>query len=185
MKILVIGKNGQLVQELLLLSTPNVEIMCIGREQINVLDKSSLLKTITENDVDAAINACAYNDVNNAETEDNQAYKINTLAVKNLANVCKTLSLHLMQRSTDFVFKSSPYLLLKAEKIVWLDKPLTKNGQPKSHRFHHVSTDEVYCTLSATDPAYTEEKAYTPNSPYSASKAASDHLVRAYYHTYG
>ena len=72
------------------------------------------------------------------------------------------------------------YSLLKAAKIVWLDG---ENVLP--HRFHHVSTDEVYGTLSATDPAFTEETAYAPNSPYSASKAASDHLVRAYHHTYG
>lgn len=52
-------------------------------------------------------------------------------------------------------------------------------------RFLHVSTDEVYGSLSKTDPAFTETKAYEPNSPYSASKAASDHLVRAYHHTYG
>lgn len=52
-------------------------------------------------------------------------------------------------------------------------------------RFLHVSTDEVYGTLSATDPAFTETTPYAPNSPYSASKAASDHLVRAYHHTYG
>ncbi|MGN1056311.1 MAG: dTDP-glucose 4,6-dehydratase [Comamonas sp.] len=52
-------------------------------------------------------------------------------------------------------------------------------------RFLHVSTDEVYGTLSATDPAFTEDNNYEPNSPYSASKAASDHLVRAWHHTYG
>ena len=52
-------------------------------------------------------------------------------------------------------------------------------------RFLHVSTDEVYGTLSANDPAFKEEKRYEPNSPYSASKAASDHLVRAWHHTYG
>jgi dTDP-glucose 4,6-dehydratase len=52
-------------------------------------------------------------------------------------------------------------------------------------RFHHVSTDEVYGSLSASDPAFTEANAYEPNSPYSASKAASDHLVRAWFHTYG
>ena len=52
-------------------------------------------------------------------------------------------------------------------------------------RFHHVSTDEVYGSLSLTDPAFTETNAYEPNSPYSASKAASDHLVRAWFHTYG
>jgi dTDP-glucose 4,6-dehydratase len=52
-------------------------------------------------------------------------------------------------------------------------------------RFLHVSTDEVYGTLAANDPAFTEATPYAPNSPYSASKAASDHLVRAYHHTYG
>lgn len=52
-------------------------------------------------------------------------------------------------------------------------------------RFLHVSTDEVYGSLEPTDPAFTETNRYEPNSPYSASKAASDHLVRAYYHTYG
>jgi dTDP-glucose 4,6-dehydratase len=52
-------------------------------------------------------------------------------------------------------------------------------------RFHHISTDEVYGSLSATDPAFTEKNTYEPNSPYSASKAASDHLVRAWFHTYG
>lgn len=52
-------------------------------------------------------------------------------------------------------------------------------------RFLHVSTDEVYGSLEADDPAFAETNAYQPNSPYSASKAASDHLVRAYHHTYG
>jgi dTDP-glucose 4,6-dehydratase len=77
------------------------------------------------------------------------------------------------------------YSLLKAAKQVWLDEPTAKSNEPLAHRFHHVSTDEVYGTLSPTDPAFTEETAYAPNSPYSASKAASDHLVRAYHHTYG
>jgi len=72
------------------------------------------------------------------------------------------------------------YSLLKAAKKVWLD-----SGEVLPHRFHHVSTDEVYGTLSVDDSAFTEETAYAPNSPYSASKAASDHLVRAYHHTYG
>lgn len=71
--------------------------------------------------------------------------------------------------------------LLKAVKKVWLDgeAPL------ETHRFHHVSTDEVYGALGATDPAFKESTPYAPNSPYAASKAASDHLVRAYHHTYG
>ncbi len=52
-------------------------------------------------------------------------------------------------------------------------------------RFHHISTDEVFGALSPNDPKFNEDTPYSPRSPYSASKAASDHLVRAYYHTYG
>ena len=70
--------------------------------------------------------------------------------------------------------------LLKAAKAVWLD-----HGSGLPHRFHHVSTDEVYGTLGPADPAFSETTPYAPNSPYSASKAASDHLVRAWHHTYG
>jgi len=58
-------------------------------------------------------------------------------------------------------------------------------GEQESFRFLHVSTDEVYGSLEPHDPPFTETTAYAPNSPYSASKAASDHLVRAYHHTYG
>ena len=57
--------------------------------------------------------------------------------------------------------------------------------EKKKFRFLHVSTDEVYGTLGPDDPAFSETTAYAPNSPYAASKAASDHLVRAYFHTYG
>lgn len=70
--------------------------------------------------------------------------------------------------------------LLKAAKKAWLEE---KPGF--AHRFHHISTDEVYGTLSPTDPAFTETTPYAPNSPYAASKASSDHIVRAYHHTYG
>lgn len=60
-----------------------------------------------------------------------------------------------------------------------------ENSAKNAFRFLHVSTDEVYGSLSKDDPAFTETHQYEPNSPYSASKAASDHLVRAYHHTYG
>jgi dTDP-glucose 4,6-dehydratase len=70
--------------------------------------------------------------------------------------------------------------LLKAAKAVWLDK-----ASPLAHRFHHVSTDEVYGSLGPEDAPFHESSPYAPNSPYSASKAASDHLVRAYHETYG
>jgi dTDP-glucose 4,6-dehydratase len=58
-------------------------------------------------------------------------------------------------------------------------------GQPDHFRFLHVSTDEVYGSLNPEDPAFSETTPYAPNSPYSASKAGSDHLARAYFHTYG
>ena len=70
--------------------------------------------------------------------------------------------------------------LLKVAKKKWLDA-----GSGRPHRFHHVSTDEVYGSLGPNDPAFSETTAYSPNSPYSASKAGSDHLVRAYHHTFG
>lgn len=72
--------------------------------------------------------------------------------------------------------------LLEAVRSYWQDLP---ENEKESFRFLHVSTDEVYGTLALTDPAFSETKAYEPNSPYSASKAASDHLVRAWHHTYG
>lgn len=72
--------------------------------------------------------------------------------------------------------------LLKAARAVWLE---TASGAGPRHRFHHVSTDEVYGSLGSEDPPFSESTPYAPNSPYAASKAASDHLVRAYHHTYG
>ncbi|WP_420240094.1 dTDP-glucose 4,6-dehydratase (plasmid) [Telmatobacter bradus] len=74
------------------------------------------------------------------------------------------------------------FRLLEASRALWNTLP---EDEKKSFRFLHVSTDEVYGSLSPTDPAFTEETPYAPNSPYSASKAASDHLVRAWFHTYG
>jgi dTDP-glucose 4,6-dehydratase len=72
--------------------------------------------------------------------------------------------------------------LLECARAYWNDLDGAKKA---AFRFHHVSTDEVYGSLSASDPAFTETNPYEPNSPYSASKAASDHLVRAWFHTYG
>jgi dTDP-glucose 4,6-dehydratase len=72
------------------------------------------------------------------------------------------------------------HCLLKCAKRVWLD-----GEKVLPHRFHHVSTDEVYGTLGENDPPFKETTPYAPNSPYAASKASSDHLVRAYHETYG
>jgi dTDP-glucose 4,6-dehydratase len=74
------------------------------------------------------------------------------------------------------------FRLLEAVRAYWGALP---EAGKAAFRFLHVSTDEVYGSLSVSDPAFTEQHRYEPNSPYSASKAASDHLVRAYHHTYG
>jgi len=74
------------------------------------------------------------------------------------------------------------FQLLEAARFYW--QKLSTQRQEK-FRFLHISTDEVYGSLTPKDPAFTEDTPYSPNSPYAASKAASDHFVRAYYHTYG
>jgi dTDP-glucose 4,6-dehydratase len=71
------------------------------------------------------------------------------------------------------------YTLLEAAYSYWINR-----GRPESFRFHHVSTDEVFGSLGKTGQ-FTEDTGYDPRSPYSATKAASDHLVKAWYHTYG
>ena len=72
------------------------------------------------------------------------------------------------------------FTLLEAARTAWMS-----NGARNDVRFHHVSTDEVFGSLDEGDPAFNESTPYSPRSPYSASKAGSDHLVRAYHHTYG
>jgi dTDP-glucose 4,6-dehydratase len=74
------------------------------------------------------------------------------------------------------------FVLLEEARAYW---SALSQGDQKRFRFLHVSTDEVYGSLSASDAAFVESSGYKPNSPYSATKAASDHLVRAYHHTYG
>lgn len=74
------------------------------------------------------------------------------------------------------------FVLLEAARHHWF---AVEERLPSQCRFHHVSTDEVFGALQANDPPFTEKTPYQPRSPYSASKAGSDHLVRAYYHTYG
>jgi dTDP-glucose 4,6-dehydratase len=74
------------------------------------------------------------------------------------------------------------FTLLEAARAFWAG---LDSDRKAGFRFHHVSTDEVYGSLTADEPAFTERHPFEPNSPYSASKAASDHLVRAWHHTYG
>lgn len=111
--IVVIGKSGQLAWELAQLTDEEVDIICLGRDQINVFCEQSITDALLKHQAHAVINACAYTAVDQAETDEKNAYQLNSKAVKNLAQVCKGLSLHLVHVSTDFVFsgdKSSPYL---------------------------------------------------------------------------
>jgi dTDP-glucose 4,6-dehydratase len=84
----------------------------------------------------------------------------------------------------DFVLTNvnGTFSLLEEARAYWTSLP---ESEKQAFRFLHVSTDEVYGSLGPDDPAFSEVTAYAPNSPYSATKAASDHLVRAYHHTYG
>ncbi len=79
------------------------------------------------------------------------------------------------------------FTLLEAARKYWLEDPVLRpqSSVLSSFRFHHISTDEVYGALGKDDSPFTETTPYAPNSPYSASKAASDHLLRAWFHTYG
>ena len=89
-----------------------------------------------------------------------------------------------IRRPEDFISTNvtGTFTLLEAAREYWQG---LKSHAAEQFRFLHVSTDEVYGSLSPSDPAFTETTPYAPNSPYAASKAASDHLVRSYHHTYG
>lgn len=115
-----------------------------------------------------------------------------TLVAETLRNYCIDTIVHFAAESHVDNSIASPNIffqtnvmgtlnLVQQAKQYWLNE---KKLNQAECRFHHVSTDEVYGTLQKADPAFTEMKTYEPNSPYSASKAGSDHVVRAYYHTY-
>ncbi len=114
MNIIVIGRNGQLAWELAQLTNEDDNITCLGRDKIDVFCQESIKSTLSKYKADAVINACAYTAVDQAETDEKNAYLLNSGAVINLAQACKELSLHLVHISTDFVFKGdkgSPYLI--------------------------------------------------------------------------
>lgn len=141
----------------------------------------------------------ASNPQNLAELQDDSAYHFVRGDIGDLELLCSLLEQYQPNAVINFAAEShvdrsilSPqdfiqtnivgtFQLLEASKIYWKKLSPQKREQ---FRFLHISTDEVYGSLSPTDPAFREDTAYAPNSPYSASKAGSDHLVRAYFHTY-
>lgn len=124
-------------------------------EQIDICDRAALDRVFTEHQPDAVMHLAAESHVD--RSIDGPAEFIET-------NIVGT------------------YTLLEAARAYWHDMPSEKKA---AFRFHHISTDEVYGDLHGTDDLFTETTPYAPSSPYSASKASSDHLVRAWLRTYG
>jgi len=113
MKIIVIGKSGQLAWELSQLSSVEIEIVCLGRNDIDITDISSIYEVLSEYQAQAVINASAYTAVDDAESDTDNAYALNAIAVGNLAEACKKMLIPFLHISTDFVFhgdKGAPYL---------------------------------------------------------------------------
>tara|TARA_R110001606_G_scaffold399245_2_gene582701 strand:- start:734 stop:1588 length:855 start_codon:yes stop_codon:yes gene_type:complete len=111
MTIIVIGKSGQLAQEL---ATLDERVICLSRTDIDITDSDSVALTLSKYDVTGVINASAYTAVDKAESEQSQAYAINTVGVGNLAKYTNKENLSFVHVSTDYVFsgdKGSPYLV--------------------------------------------------------------------------
>ena len=123
--------------------------------QGNIGDRELVLNLLRQNVIDTVVHFAAESHVDRSISNPGIFVETNVVGTQNLLDACRQVWL--------------------TEKILPLDQV----------HFHHVSTDEVYGTLKPEDPAFSETTAYSPNSPYAASKAASDHLVRAYFHTYG
>ncbi|MBB1372613.1 dTDP-4-dehydrorhamnose reductase [Pseudoalteromonas sp. SR45-4] len=113
MKIIVIGKSGQLAWELSQLASPEHEIVCLGRIDIDLQHVAAITECLQQQKAAGVINASAYTAVDKAESDVDNAYALNAKAVGNLAQACKALSVPFVHISTDFVFhghKGAPYL---------------------------------------------------------------------------
>ncbi|WP_026377268.1 dTDP-4-dehydrorhamnose reductase [Aestuariibacter salexigens] len=122
MNVVVIGKSGQLAWELNDTRPDNVNLTCLGRDNINLFDEHSVNETLTALNPDVVINSAAYTAVDKAEEEPDAAYALNAEAVKHLASACKALDCYFIQVSTDFVFNG------KADKPYTPDSPVAPEG---------------------------------------------------------
>jgi len=112
MKVLIIGKSGQLASELIDTKPAGFEVIALGREDIEILTIDSISEQVTKFNPSVVVNASAYTAVDKAETDSDAAYAINSSAVENIAKVCKSNNIRLIHVSTDFVFdgkKNSAY----------------------------------------------------------------------------
>jgi dTDP-4-dehydrorhamnose reductase len=128
MKTLIIGKNGQLAWELQQSIPPNVEVIVVSRQELDVTNAQQVLAIIEEIKPNVVINASAYTAVDKAETDSLMAYEVNVLGPKNLANACKKVSARLIHISTDFVFDGNNTVPYTPEDIT---NPLGIYGKTK------------------------------------------------------
>lgn len=165
---------------------------------------SAVARNIIQNTNDTVINVDTLTYAGNLESvatvSDDERYhfvKANICSAKAMADIFESFQpdvvMHLAAEShvdrsidgpSDFIHTNimGTFTLLEAARIYWSNLP---EDRKQLFRFHHISTDEVYGDLEGTDDLFTEETSYKPSSPYSASKASSDHLVRAWNRTYG
>lgn len=165
---------------------------------------SAVIRHIISNTVDEVVNLDKLTYAGNleslADVSDSERYSFEQVDVCNRAEVDRVLAQHQpdaimhlaaeshVDRSIDrpaaFIETNivGTYTLLEAARKYWAESDETRKS---NFRFHHISTDEVYGDLEGTEDLFTETTSYAPSSPYSASKASSDHLVRAWHRTYG
>lgn len=124
-------------------------------EQVNICDRAELDRVFSEHNPDAVMHLAAESHVDRSISEPTAFIETNVVGT---------------------------YTLLEATRAYWNDLSLVEK---QSFRFHHISTDEVYGDLEGMDNLFTEDTSYEPSSPYSASKASSDHFVRAWFRTFG
>lgn len=158
----------------------NKEVQVVNLDLLTYAGDLSNLKEVEDNPRYSFVkgNICDRNLVENLFKEHNFTGIIHFAAESHVDNSIK---------NPDAFIKTNvfgTFNLLDVAKNYWLDSSNNYKKEFKNARFHHISTDEVYGTLGATG-LFTEKTSYAPNSPYSASKASSDFMVRSYFHTYG
>lgn len=149
-------------------------------EKVDLRDKDEVLRVVRQHDITHVMHLAAESHVDRSITGPGDFITTNINGTFHLLEAC---------RAHWLTVEKGERALLPAESVNQESAPSAdpslKNLRQSADRFLHVSTDEVFGSLGPTDPAFTETTPYAPNSPYSASKAASDMLVRSYHHTYG
>jgi dTDP-glucose 4,6-dehydratase len=176
--ILITGGAGFIGSALIRHIIENKKTSVLNVDKLTYAGNLESIGTISDNNLYHFVQA----DICDAQAMSEIFQKYNPSAVMHLAaesHVDRSID-----RPSEFMHTNiiGTFTLLEAARIYWFNLPEEKKS---AFRFHHISTDEVYGDLVETDGLFTENTPYEPSSPYSASKASSDHLVRAWYRTYG